>query len=144
MWLHVCYFMHMQWFTKGFLSDIRTKSRTKSGTLKWNIYESFYPQTNKFLSDRQIWDIVTVLNTQSQLCHRAATRSYSAVIVSIHHHWVQTTVDVTSQDSSRSHQSMELSGWISNNTLNTLQQSLYWEFIMHFIDDCMVWGSIAD
>lgn len=125
MWLHVCYFMHMQWFTKGFLSDIRTKSRTKSGTLKWNIYESFYPQTNKFLSDRQIWDIVTVLNTQSQLCHSAATRSYSAVIVSIHRHWVQRTVDVRSQDSSRSHQSMELSGWISNKWI------YHWDFVLH-------------
>lgn len=105
---------------------------------------STHKQTSSSLTDRSGTLLATVLNTQSQLCHRTATRSYSAVIVSIHHHWVQTTVDVTSQDSSRSHQSMELSGWISNNTLNTLQQSLYWEFIMHFIDDCMVWGSIAD
>lgn len=90
-----------------------------------HVLVSTHKQTSSSLTDRSGTFLATVLNTQSQLCHRAATRSYSAVIVSIHRHWVQRAVDVTSQDSSRSHQSMELSGWISNKWI------YHCDFVLH-------------
>lgn len=71
-------------------------------------FTSFYPQTNKFISDWQIWDIAAVLDTQIQLCHRIATQSYSTAIISIHRQSAkisliqQLKVVVTGQDSSRS------------------------------------------
>lgn len=83
---------------------------------------STHKQTSSSLTDRSGTLLLYLIHKASCVTE---LQTYSAVIVSVHHHWVQTTVDVTSQDSSRSHQSMELSGWISNKWI------YHCDFVLH-------------
>lgn len=84
---------------------------------------STHKQTSSSLTDRSGTLLLYLIHKAS--CVTGLLPEVTVLIVSIHRHWVQTTVDVTSQDSSRSHQSMELSGWISNKWI------YHWDLVLH-------------
>lgn len=84
---------------------------------------STHKQTSSSLTDRSGTLLLYLIHKAS--CVTGLLPEVTVLIVSIHLHWVQTTVDVTSQDSSRSHQSMELSGWISNKWI------YHWDLVLH-------------
>lgn len=84
---------------------------------------STHKQTSSSLTDRSGTLLLYLIHKAS--CVTGLLPEVTVLIVSIHRHWVQTTVDVTSQDSSGSHQSMELSGWISNKWI------YHWDLVLH-------------
>lgn len=88
-----------------------------------HVLVSTHKQTSSSLTDRSGTLLLYLIHKAR--CVTGLLPGVTVLIVSIHRHWVQTTVDVTSQDSSRSHQSMELSGWISNKWI------YHCDFVLH-------------